>query len=105
MQRPAPTPIEPTSQFLLSIYANASTYAHQAEFYQSAIVKVDLPIQPAVLDNVGLPTGTRNTSRDMGVGNYSLKWRLFPPLILPKYSLNNRADRMNMVIDYIRSRF
>jgi len=32
-----------------------STYAHQTEFYQSAakfaIVKVDSPIQPAVLDN------------------------------------------------------
>jgi len=28
-----------------------SMLAHQTEFYQSAIVKVDSPIQPAVLDN------------------------------------------------------
>ena len=36
----------------------------------------------------------------MGVGNYSLKSRLLPPIVLPKYSLTNRADRINMVIDY-----
>jgi len=92
MQRPAPTPIEPTSYILVSIYANARTYAHQNEFYQSAIVTMDSPIQPAVLDNMGLLAGTRNPSGDMGVGNYSLKWRLLPPVVLPKYSLNNRAD-------------
>jgi len=43
---------------------------------------------------------TRNSSGDMGVGNYSLKSRLLPPLVLPKYSLNNRADRINMDTDY-----
>jgi len=37
------------------VHAEASTYAHQTEFYQSAIVTVDSPIQPAVLDNMGLP--------------------------------------------------
>jgi len=80
---------------------NASTYAHQTEFYQSAIVIVNSPsMQPAVLDNMGLPAGTRNSSGAMGVGNYSLTWRLLPLLVLPKYSLNNRADRINMVIDY-----
>ena len=68
------------------------------QFYQSAIVKVDSPIQLAVLDNMGLPAGTRNSSGD--VGNYSLKWRQLFPLVLPKHSLNNRADRINMVIDY-----
>jgi len=60
------------------------TYAHQTELHQAAIVKVDSSIQPAVLDNMGLPDGTRNSSEDMGVGNYSLKWRLLPPLVLPK---------------------
>jgi len=59
---------------------------------------VDSPIQPAVLDNMGLPAGTRNSSGD--VGNYSLKWRLLPPVVLLKYSLNNRTNRINMVIDY-----
>ena len=29
----------------------------------------------------------------MGVGNYSLKSTLLPPVVLPKYSLNSRADR------------
>jgi len=38
---------------------------------------------------------TRNSSGDMGVGNYSLKSRLLPPVVLPKYSLNNRADHNN----------
>jgi len=57
-------------------------------------------IKPAVLDNMGLPAGTRNSSGDMGIGNYSLKSMLLSPLVLPKYSLNNRADRINMVIDY-----
>ena len=37
---------------------------------------------------------TRDSSGDMGVGNYSLKSSLLPPLVLPKYSLNNRADRI-----------
>ena len=68
--------------------------------YQSVIVTVDSPTQPAVQDNMGLPDGTRNSSGAMGVGKYSLKWRLLPPLVLPKYSLNNRTDRINMVIDY-----
>jgi len=36
----------------------------------------------------------------MRVGNYSLKSRLLPPLVLPKYWQNNRADRINMVTDY-----
>jgi len=41
---------------------------------------------------------TRNSSGDMGVGNYTLNSRLLyiiymPPVVLPKYSLNNRADR------------
>jgi len=35
----------------------------------------------------------------MGVGNYSLKSKLLP-LVLPKYSLNNRTDRINMAMDY-----
>jgi len=39
------------------IYANASTYAHRTEFYQSAIVTVDSPNQPAILDNMGLSAG------------------------------------------------
>jgi len=43
---------------------------------------------------------TRNSSGDMIVGNYSLKSRLLPPLVLPKYSLNNRTDHINMVTDY-----
>jgi len=72
----------------------------KTEFYQSAIVIVDSPIQPAVLDNMGLLVGTRNSPGDMGVGNHSLNWRLLPPVVFPKYSLNNRADRINMVIDY-----
>jgi len=46
------------------------------------------------------PSATRNSLGDVGVGNYSLKSRLLLPLVLPKYSLNNRADRINMVIDY-----
>jgi len=46
------------------------------------------------------PIAKRNSSGDMGVGNYSLKSRLLPPLVLPKYSLNNRADRINMDTDY-----
>ena len=50
-----------------------STYANQTEFYQSATVKMDSPIQPAVLNNMGLPAGIRNSSGDMGVGNNSLK--------------------------------
>jgi len=87
------------------MYSNASTYAHQTEFCQSAvrhsmIVTVDSPIQPAVLDNMGLPDGTRSSPGGVGVGNYSLKWRLLLPLVLPKYSLNNRADRINMVVGY-----
>jgi len=36
----------------------------------------------------------------MDVGNYSLKTRLLPPVVLPKYSLYNRAHRINMVRDY-----
>jgi len=36
----------------------------------------------------------------MGVGNYSLKSTLLPPVVLPKYSLNNRADHISMVTDY-----
>jgi len=39
-----------------------------------------------------LPIAIINSSGNMGVGNYSLKSRLLPPLVLPKYSLNNRAD-------------
>jgi len=46
------------------------------------------------------PIATGNSPGDVGVGNYSLKLRLLPPVVLPKYSLNNRADRINMVIDY-----
>jgi len=42
---------------------------------------------------------TRNSSGDMGIGNYSLKSRLLPPVVLPKYSLNNRADDISMVKD------
>jgi len=45
------------------------------------------------------PIATRNSSGDMGVGNYSLKSRLLPPVVLPKYSLNNCADHISMVID------
>jgi len=89
------------TDFIISTkYANASTYAHQSEFYQSAIVKMDSPIQPAVLDTLGLPAGTKNSSGNVGVGNYILKWRLFPPLVLPKHWLNNRADRINTLINY-----
>jgi len=40
----------------------------------------------------------------MDVGNYSLKSRLLPSLVLAKYSLYNRAHRTNMVRDY-QSRF
>jgi len=51
--------------------------------YQSAakfaIVKVDSPIQPVVQYN-----GPEHSSGDMGVGNYSLKWRPLPPFVLPK---------------------
>ena len=36
---------------------------------------------------------TRDSSGDMGVDNYTLNSRLLPPVVLPKYSLNNRADR------------
>jgi len=43
---------------------------------------------------------TRNSSGDMGVDNYGLKSSLLSPLILPEYSLNNRADHIYMVIDY-----
>jgi len=46
------------------------------------------------------PIATRNSLGDMGVGNYSVKLGPLPPLVLPKYSLNNRADRINMVTDY-----
>jgi len=46
------------------------------------------------------PIATRNSSGDMGVGYYSLKSSLLPPLVLPKYSLINHADRINMVTDY-----
>jgi len=46
------------------------------------------------------PIATRNSLGDMGVGNYSLKSKLLPPLVLSKYSVNNRADRINMVTDY-----
>jgi len=49
--------------------------------------------------SVDASIATRNSSGDMGVRNYSLKSRLLPPLVLPKYSLNNRADRINMVIE------
>jgi len=55
----APTPIKPS-------------YQPAAKF---VIVKLDSPIQPAILDNMGLPAATRNSSGDRGVGNYSLKWR------------------------------
>jgi len=34
------------------------------------------------------PIGKRNSPGDMGVGNYSLKSTLLPPVVLPKYSLN-----------------
>jgi len=43
---------------------------------------------------------TRNSSGDMGVGNYSLKSTLLPPVVLLKYSLNNLADHISIVIDY-----
>jgi len=49
---------------------------------------------------MGFPAATRNSSGDMGVGNYSLKWRLLPLLVLPKKSLNNLTYRINIVIDY-----
>ena len=64
---------------------------------------ISLPLRTV---NMGLPVGTRNSSGDnkidMGVrvGNYNLKWRLLPPLVLLKYPLNIRADRINMARDY-----
>jgi len=36
---------------------------------------------------------TRDSPGEMGVGNYTLNSRLLPPVVLPEYSLNNRADR------------
>jgi len=36
---------------------------------------------------------TGDSSGDMGVGNYTLNSRLLPPVVLLKYSLNNRAYR------------
>jgi len=53
-----------------------------------------------LLTTMDAPIATRNSSGDMRVGNYSLNSRLLPPLILPKYSLNNHSDCINMVIDY-----
>jgi len=49
------------------------------------------------------PIATRNSSGDMGVGNYSLKSRPLPPLqalVLSKYSLNNRADHRLSKVDF-----
>ena len=45
--------------------------------------KVDSPDPPAVLE-MGVPAATRNSSGDMGVGNYTLNPRLLPPVVLPK---------------------
>ena len=67
------------------------TYAHQTELSEFAatfaMVKVDSPIQPAVLDNELGRCHTRNSSGDRGVGNLQI-------------IANNRADSINMVIDY-----
>ena len=56
---------------------------------------MDSPVQPAAQHSGRAHCYTRNSSGDMGVGNYRLKSRLLPPLVLSKYSLNNRADRIN----------
>ena len=67
--------IELTSYFLLSIYA---TYLPI-----KPIFNVDSPVQPAVLYS-GPAHCYKNSSGNMGVGNYSLKWRPLPPVVLPK---------------------
>jgi len=62
---------------------------------------------PAIKPSFEVKTRPSNPMRctmdlpiDMGVDKYSLKWRLLPPLVLPKSSLNNRADHINMVTEY-----
>ena len=51
--------------------------------------KMNWPVQPASDHKRTRPLLQGN----MGVGNYSLKSTLLPPVVFPKYSLNNRADR------------
>ena len=58
---------------------------------------MDSSVQPASHHKImDAPIGKlrRDSSGDMGVGNYTLNSRLLPPVVLPKYSLNN------VVIDY-----
>ena len=83
MQRPAPT-------FVISTKHLRYLPTHQTDF-QNGLVRLtrfapqmDAPIAKLT---------RRDSSGDMGVGNYTLNSRLLPPVVLPKYSLNNRGDR------------
>ena len=71
------------------VHVQASAYAHWTNFLISTIhlrylctylpikpsFNVDSPVQPVVLRNGPAHWYTRNSSGDMGVGNYSPKWR------------------------------
>ena len=62
---------------------------HQTEFWNG----LARPIRFGFAQQMDTPIGKRNSPGDMAVGNYSLKSTLLPPIVLPKYSLNSRADR------------
>ena len=62
---------------------------------------MDTPVQPGsqFAPQMDAPVATRNSPGDMGVGNDSLKSRLLPPVVLPKYYIIAQIVT-NVVIDY-----
>jgi len=80
------------------VHVEASAYARWTDFLilVLSIYATYLPIKPSfnvdsprrpsnpLCCTMDLPISTRNSSGDMGVGNYSLKWGSLPPLVLPK---------------------
>ena len=80
--------LRPLNEFVISTKRLRYLPTHQPDF------KMDSSVQPASHQmDAPIAKLTRDSSGDMGVGNYTLNSRLLPAVVLPKYSLNNRADR------------
>ena len=79
--------LRPFNEFVIS-----TKRLRQKRYTLPTCLEMDSPVQSASHNKWTRPS-VKESHQDMGVGNYSLKSTLLPPVVLPKYSLNSRADR------------
>jgi len=76
--------LRPLNDFLISTRNLRDLPSTQATYPSSNRVSTGTRPSNPLRSTMDAPIATRNSSGDMGVGNYSLKSRLLPPLLLPK---------------------